>query len=493
MKDRIPTYPGRVRMTPVQGQENVYDMERADEPTQVGTPLNKETLLDNDTVNRLNGADSMTPNEAFNAVIDESGFCIGDILTGYDYLTDDWIPCDGKVVDQSEYPELWDKLPLSASTSVVTLPAGGGTMDSDWQAIGDKRMYDVNGYYVCFQKAYLYYRRKDETTWHYTNWDGIRSNFTIYSSRWWFIGVVYDDVNEVYGVAIGYSKGTSAGTYNTVVFTVSSLSDSPSTYTTISTAQGYANIKYFFAKYGATYFLYAGANLLYSTNLTGTYTSFGFSTYRKLEYIDGRYVLLGYTAVTEDSSTVYKPTVWISQRTTNFANRSMTSFVTDRGKYSNTNGAMNGVGYLKNHKILITQAGLVTSNAGGQLIDLSGTTPTLIKEYDSTTYFLMNTYSYDMDSCINIGDYLYAPMCSLSDNPKIDVDTIIATRNSMTKFSTNSSVNLRYMTSEGYYKIGSVVYKFDKKTLPSLLEADNLNKITKIKAKGSPYLSGEVE
>lgn len=45
MKDRVPTYPGRVKLTPVSGQENTYDMVRADEPTQEGTPLNKASLL----------------------------------------------------------------------------------------------------------------------------------------------------------------------------------------------------------------------------------------------------------------------------------------------------------------------------------------------------------------------------------------------------------------------------------------------------------------
>ena len=35
MKDRIPLYPGRVKMTPVSGQANIYDMERADQPTQL--------------------------------------------------------------------------------------------------------------------------------------------------------------------------------------------------------------------------------------------------------------------------------------------------------------------------------------------------------------------------------------------------------------------------------------------------------------------------
>lgn len=39
--DRVPTYPGRVKLTPVPGQANTYDMVRADEPRVEGTPVNK--------------------------------------------------------------------------------------------------------------------------------------------------------------------------------------------------------------------------------------------------------------------------------------------------------------------------------------------------------------------------------------------------------------------------------------------------------------------
>jgi len=39
--DRIPTYPGRVKLVPVAGQENTYDMVRADAPVEAGTPINK--------------------------------------------------------------------------------------------------------------------------------------------------------------------------------------------------------------------------------------------------------------------------------------------------------------------------------------------------------------------------------------------------------------------------------------------------------------------
>lgn len=39
--DRIPTYPGRVKLTPVSGQTNTYDLTRADLPIEAGTPINK--------------------------------------------------------------------------------------------------------------------------------------------------------------------------------------------------------------------------------------------------------------------------------------------------------------------------------------------------------------------------------------------------------------------------------------------------------------------
>lgn len=45
MKDRISLYPNRVKLVPVEGQENTYDMVRADSPTDPGTPLSKANLL----------------------------------------------------------------------------------------------------------------------------------------------------------------------------------------------------------------------------------------------------------------------------------------------------------------------------------------------------------------------------------------------------------------------------------------------------------------
>lgn len=45
MQDRVSQYPGRIKLVPVSGQENVYDMEWADGASVLGTPINKNTLL----------------------------------------------------------------------------------------------------------------------------------------------------------------------------------------------------------------------------------------------------------------------------------------------------------------------------------------------------------------------------------------------------------------------------------------------------------------
>ena len=71
MKDRKPKYPGRVMLTPVEGQSGVYDMERADEPEDIGTPLNKNTFLTDETAEAM-GLDpetNPTPNDALAALM----------------------------------------------------------------------------------------------------------------------------------------------------------------------------------------------------------------------------------------------------------------------------------------------------------------------------------------------------------------------------------------------------------------------------------------
>lgn len=59
MKDRIAAHPGRVKLTPVSG--NIYDMEMADDPVEVGTALNKANLLTDATAAALAAVYNSTP------------------------------------------------------------------------------------------------------------------------------------------------------------------------------------------------------------------------------------------------------------------------------------------------------------------------------------------------------------------------------------------------------------------------------------------------
>lgn len=63
MRDRVPKNRNRVRLTPVPGQDNLYDLVRADDPITEGTPLCKATLLP-DSVCDVLGIDRETSTPA---------------------------------------------------------------------------------------------------------------------------------------------------------------------------------------------------------------------------------------------------------------------------------------------------------------------------------------------------------------------------------------------------------------------------------------------
>ena len=65
MRNRQPTYPGRVKLISVDGEANTFDLIRADEPTDPGTPLNKNTLLTDQTAATMGLDSEATPNEMF--------------------------------------------------------------------------------------------------------------------------------------------------------------------------------------------------------------------------------------------------------------------------------------------------------------------------------------------------------------------------------------------------------------------------------------------
>jgi len=71
MKDRVSKYPGRVLITPEDGSAAFYaTVTRADEPVEVGTPINKAALLSDDTAKMLGFTmdDDPTVSDAFRAI-----------------------------------------------------------------------------------------------------------------------------------------------------------------------------------------------------------------------------------------------------------------------------------------------------------------------------------------------------------------------------------------------------------------------------------------
>ena len=103
MKDRISRYPGRVELTPVPGQPNVFDLHRADEPIEEGTPLNKASLLTDATATLYGYGKDAVPDDvliSIKAMLDEkakisTGSYIGTGTYGEEApcsLTFDFVP-----------------------------------------------------------------------------------------------------------------------------------------------------------------------------------------------------------------------------------------------------------------------------------------------------------------------------------------------------------------------------------------------------------------
>lgn len=122
MKDRTPKFPGRVKLKPVAGQTDTYDMTRADDPDDTGTPFNTRTMLQDSTGRflRLPYANPLV-DDAFRHMVDRI-VPIGTIRTSpAQSLGDAWLKCDGSQVTFTEYPQL---------CQILKNTAGGVTWES---------------------------------------------------------------------------------------------------------------------------------------------------------------------------------------------------------------------------------------------------------------------------------------------------------------------------------------------------------------------------
>lgn len=215
MKDRIPTYPGRVKLTPVPGQENVFDLERADEPTQVGTPLNKNTLLRDDTIVRLGGTGYMTVNGAINTLIDECKFMIGDIVRTFNDYDDEWLTMDGGLVDEEDYPSLYKLLAYTGYASVRNFTVSSSNAYRELHFLKK-----INGYYIGMAYGCLFYRAENETSWTTRN---LASTLLGSHYRIEHCDLIWDDVNNQYLIVANVEHTQSGTTGRVRMFTMPTL------------------------------------------------------------------------------------------------------------------------------------------------------------------------------------------------------------------------------------------------------------------------------
>jgi hypothetical protein len=116
MKDRLSKYPGRVKLTPVAGQADTFDMIRADEPENEGTPLNKNTFLTDETAEEmgLDPATDPTPNDALKKIMEKYVTKVGDVRETFRTdLGDDWLLCNGTGIPEGEFPVLRELMPYN--------------------------------------------------------------------------------------------------------------------------------------------------------------------------------------------------------------------------------------------------------------------------------------------------------------------------------------------------------------------------------------------
>lgn len=131
MKDRVPRFPGRVKLTPVSGQENTFDMVRADQPTQEGTPINKDTLLKDTTATALGLTGDPTVDEAFARLAKKSEYKVGDIkVTARTDLGDEWVLCNGDTLQEgyADLSKLMAPITLSSAPTSSQFALGTGAI-----------------------------------------------------------------------------------------------------------------------------------------------------------------------------------------------------------------------------------------------------------------------------------------------------------------------------------------------------------------------------
>lgn len=99
IEDRVPTYPGRVELTPVEGQTNVFDVVRADDPVIPGSPINKKLL--NDIYELANKDTSFNANGSITEKDPDTGVSLTTVFNDDGSITETMRSKDGKTLSKT--------------------------------------------------------------------------------------------------------------------------------------------------------------------------------------------------------------------------------------------------------------------------------------------------------------------------------------------------------------------------------------------------------
>lgn len=138
MKDRIPTYPGRVKLTQVSG--NIYDLERADQPSEAGTPLNKATFLKDATATLFGLTSAAVPDDVLAAIA--SGFA--KIETGSYTGTGVYGTSNKNSITFSITPKIVLIVAASGTQMYTPYIFGGGAFSTGTKATNYQQIVTVN-------------------------------------------------------------------------------------------------------------------------------------------------------------------------------------------------------------------------------------------------------------------------------------------------------------------------------------------------------------
>lgn len=112
MYDRVPTKPGRMKITPEDGSTPFFaTVEMADEPSVVGTPLNKATFLSDETAALFGLGAEAVPDDVLQSIVSGNWYSFvhtGTVLWFASATAPDgFLACDGSAISRTTYARLF--------------------------------------------------------------------------------------------------------------------------------------------------------------------------------------------------------------------------------------------------------------------------------------------------------------------------------------------------------------------------------------------------